>query len=98
MLGICLISCQDTVSSGKAPAVVQTNFEKMYPGENDPDWSVDKNGNYEAHFKKDGERYRADYRPDGTWVETESSIKKSDLPKAVKKVLKYSSYLASIIR
>jgi len=71
------------VVKGQAPEAVKSNFKKMYPNENDPDWHLDKNGNYEAHFKKGGEKYRADYLPDGTWYETESNIKKKHLPEAV---------------
>lgn len=72
----------------KVPKVVQKNFETMYPGEEDPNWQLDKNGNYEAKFKKGGIHYRADYTPKGMWVETEQNIKKKALPKAIKKRLK----------
>lgn len=71
----------------KAPKAVQTSFEQKYPGENDPDWHTDKNGFYESHFKIKGKHYRADFRKNGQWVETERNIKKEDLPKAVKQVL-----------
>ena len=74
-----------------APREVQIAFEKKYPGENDPDWHKDSNGNFESHFKKDGKSYRADFSPDGNWIETERSIKKDDLPKAVKNTIE-SSY------
>lgn len=82
LLTSCVIKSQN-----EAPEAVQANFEKMYPGENDPDWHIDKNGNYESKFKKKGIHYRADYRPDGTWIETEQNIKKKELPKAIKKRL-----------
>lgn len=72
----------------QAPKAVQSAFENKYPGENDPDWEKDSNGNYEAHFKQKGEKYRADFSPNGQWIETESSISKGDLPKAIKTVIK----------
>lgn len=82
------LSCGQVVTSQETPAAVQANFEKMYPGENDPDWHVDSHGFYEAHFKQKGIHYRADYNKDGSWVETETNIKKKDLPQAIRDVIK----------
>jgi uncharacterized alpha/beta hydrolase family protein len=78
----------------KTPEAVEQAFQKKYPGENDPDWELDSNGNYEAHFKKKGEKYRADFKPDGAWVETENSIKKKNLPEIIKNIIKkdYAEY------
>lgn len=92
-------SCQnnsdkkDTTSS-KTPDVVVLAFQKKYPEEKNPDWEIDAHGNYEAHFKKKGEKYRADFRPNGTWVETENSIKKKNLPRVIIAIIKkdYSQY------
>jgi len=88
-----IVSCEN-VTSAQTPDAVKKAFQKKYPNENDPDWHLDKNGNYEAKFKKDGEHFRADYRPDGSWFETESNIKKKDLPKAVRDKIKaeYDDY------
>lgn len=80
-------NCQNTVNA-QAPDAVKETFQNMYPGENDPDWEKDSNGNYESHFKIDGVKYRADFSPDGKWIETETSIDKDDLPKAIKEVIK----------
>ncbi len=77
-------ACQDI---GKVPEVVKTAFQSKYPGEKDQDWHVDRNGNYEAHFKKDGDKYRVDFSPAGDWIETERSIKKKDLPGPVKETI-----------
>lgn len=66
------------------PEAVKTSFQQKYPGENDPDWHTDDNGNFESSFKKDGKSYRADFTPEGKWVETERSVDLEDLPKAVK--------------
>ena len=92
-------SCQNNEEkkknkNNKAPEAVELAFQTKYPGENDPDWELDANGNYEAHFKKKGEKYRADFKPDGTWVETENSIKKKNLPEIIKNIIKkeYSDY------
>lgn len=79
-------------NSTTVPKAVENSFKAKYPGENDPDWEKDSNGYWEASFKKKGERYRADFNVDGTWIETENSIKYKNLPKAIRKVVekKYS--------
>ncbi|GAA3515591.1 hypothetical protein GCM10022393_31920 [Aquimarina addita] len=69
----------------KAPKSVKKSFQSKYPGENDPDWHQDKNGYYEANFKKKGIHYRADFDSSGQWIETESSIKEEDLPEVIRK-------------
>ncbi|GMN04689.1 hypothetical protein MTsPCn5_00770 [Croceitalea sp. MTPC5] len=73
--------------NGQTPKEVKETFEKMYPNENDPDWHIDKNGNYESNFKIDGIKYRADYNPDGTWIETETSISEKELPFTIRERL-----------
>ncbi|WP_245833616.1 PepSY-like domain-containing protein [Nonlabens spongiae] len=78
-------SCQD---KGKVPQSVLKTFQEMYPNEDDPDFKQDAHGYWEAHFKKDGEKYRADFLADGSWRETENSIKEKNLPKAVKAAIK----------
>lgn len=83
-----LVGCQQQLKSQAAPQAVKDNFNKMYPGEDDPNWHVDAHGYYEAHFKQNGIKYRADYYKDGRWYETETSIKVKDLPKAIRKVIK----------
>ncbi len=85
--------CQ-SADSRKVPERVSKAFIEKYPGENKPEWRRDRNGNFESHFKKDGTKYRADFTPAGNWIETERSIKKDDLPHAVKKQLKklYDGY------
>lgn len=77
-----------------APEAVKQSFKAKYPGEIDPDWGKDANGNYESHFKMDGTKYRADFSPNGSWIETETNIDKKDLPDAIQAKIKsdYSDY------
>ncbi|MBV7268108.1 PepSY-like domain-containing protein [Winogradskyella luteola] len=87
---ICIVlvfACNKSIKA-QAPEAVKTTFKAKYPGENDPDWHKDDQGYYEAHFKIDGVKYRADFNADGSWVETETSIDEDDLPEAIKKVIK----------
>lgn len=69
------------------PEVVLRAFEQKYAGASKVQWERDKNDYYEAHFELKGERYRADFESSGKWIETEQSIKKKHLPKAIKKVI-----------
>ncbi|QYA26464.1 hypothetical protein G3I01_13460 [Gramella sp. MT6] len=89
LLTVGLLSCQEKKDTKKekneVPEVVQRTFQNKYPVENDPDWEKDDHGNWESHFKIDGEKYRADFNADGSWIETENSIKKENLPDAIKK-------------
>ncbi|OUS10839.1 hypothetical protein A9Q93_12415 [Nonlabens dokdonensis] len=80
-------SCQN-IKNSKAPKAVVDAFTAKYPNEHDPDFEQDAHGYWEAHFKKNGEKYRADFYEDGTWRETENSIKYKELPKAVKQAIK----------
>jgi len=66
------------------PEAVHQSFSQKYPGVGSVQWGIDKNGYYEAHFKWEGVKLRADFTVDGNWVETESSILFNDLPEAVK--------------
>ena len=88
-----LIGCSNS-TKGQVPEEVKTTFKAKYPGETDPDWHKDKNGNFESHFKIDGKHYRADFSPTGNWIETERSIDEKDLPEVVKEAikLKYKKY------
>ena len=86
-------SCQ-TKAQERTPEVVKQSFKAKYPEENDSNWHMDKNGNFETHFKKGDDNFRADFAPDGKWIETEESIKKKKLPKPVFSKLEadYSDY------
>lgn len=88
ILSFFAIVCFFTSCRSQVPRSVEEAFEQHYPDENDPDWRTDRNGNFEAHFKEEGEHYRADFAPDGKWIETERSIKKKDLPKVVREILR----------
>ena len=79
--------CQSKAES-QTPKAVKKAFQTKYPGETDPDWEIDSNGNYESHFKIKGVKYRADFSPSGHWIETETSIDKKDLPKPIREAIK----------
>jgi len=84
LVSVCVLSsCHAQVLD-----VVKEGFAEKYPGEKHTKWKTDRNGNFETHFKKDGKEYRADFSPQGEWIETERSIKKKELPELVLQKLK----------
>jgi uncharacterized protein YxeA len=91
---IFLLLSSNNSALGQTPEAVKIAFQKKYPNENDPDWKIDKNKNFESSFKKHGKHYRADFSPQGYWIETERNIKKKDLPEAVRDKIKrdYDDY------
>ncbi len=86
-IGSCQENKKENADKSTVPEAVKMTFQNKCPGENDPDWKQDEHGYWESHFKIDGEKYRADFNADGSWVETENSIKKDELPEAVKMVI-----------
>lgn len=69
---------------GQVPESVEQEFEKRYPDVNLSKWELDSTGSWEAHFEKEGVKYRADFKPNGIWVETEHSLEFEQLPSDVK--------------
>ncbi|MBI1226702.1 MAG: hypothetical protein GC192_15820 [Bacteroidetes bacterium] len=84
VLAYLLTSCQ----LADPPKKVLKAFENKYPKAEKVSWNIDRNGRHEADFTLDGTKYRADFDADGTWVETETSVKWDDLPKATKSAFK----------
>lgn len=83
---ICLKGFSQKLKESEVPSAVKASFEKIYPGIS-AKWEKEK-GNYEAEFKKDGKSMSTLIEPSGTMLETEISIKESELPAAAKSYLK----------
>jgi Putative beta-lactamase-inhibitor-like, PepSY-like len=81
-VGILSTSC----AQGKktAPAAVQTAFKAKFPTVQKAKWEMEHEGEWEAEFKSGGKGMSANYKADGTWLETETELKQADLPQAVK--------------
>ncbi len=78
------------------PEVVVKAFKAKYPNEKVPEFKTDAHGYWEAHFKKKGEKYRADFNENGTWRETENSIKVSELPEPIQSKINSTYFLYTI--
>jgi hypothetical protein len=85
-LSLSVVACGEKAENGEA--AYETAFATKYANAKDVDWRMDDNGYHEAHFKIDGDKYRADYDDDGNWRETERSMDYDDLPDAVKETIK----------
>ena len=68
-------------------SAARTTFQEKYPAAESVEWNEDDHGYHEADFRMDGEKYRADFNADGSWVETENTIKYKNLPDAIQKAI-----------
>ena len=64
------------------PSAKQT-FTQKFPDAKDVKWEKEDDGSIEAEFKSGKSKYSATFDQAGKWLETESEIKKSELPGAV---------------
>lgn len=69
------------LQEGQVPQEVKSAQEKRFPGIK-VKWSKEEK-DFEAEFTKDGKKMSTVFGANGTWKETETNIKVSDLPKAV---------------
>jgi len=76
-----LKSFSQKIKESEVPAAVETSFGKLFSGST-AKWEKE-NGNFEAGFKKEGKTMSATFQPDGTFLESETNIKQSELPPAV---------------
>jgi len=72
------------INSSDVPSKVKDSFNKLFSGTK-AKWEKE-NGNYEANFQQQGKRLSSTFKPDGTYLETETAINTSALPG---EVLKY---------
>ncbi|HEV3252035.1 MAG TPA: PepSY-like domain-containing protein [Puia sp.] len=75
------------LDAAKVPGPVKESFAKQFPGITGAKWELE-DGNYEAGFKKGDKSMAATFKPDGTFTESEVTIKVSALPASVSNYLK----------
>ena len=69
--------------SVKVPEAVTKAFSYKFPNATDVKWGKENSKEYEAEFKLNNTDVSANFRSDGDWVETETTISASDLPPVV---------------
>ena len=77
------------------PAVIKA-FNNKYPGALNVKWGKESAKEYEAEFKLNGNNVSANFGTDGSWVETETAIKVTELPEAVVAAIK-KNYPGAVI-
>ena len=79
---ISLMGFSQKITPDKVPAPVKEAFAKKFPGATDVKYEMEKK-DYEINFKDKGVEMSANFDATGKWLETETEIKVSDLPKEV---------------
>lgn len=69
------------------PEAVKKTFAAQFPNATKVEWGLEKPGEFEAEFKLNKAEMSANFDEKGTLLETESEIKESELPQAVKATL-----------
>jgi hypothetical protein len=81
-----------------APPAVQSAFAAKFPNTQNVKWEKEKNNTeYEANFTLKGVKTSANFTTDGKWVETETTIKVSELPAKVVATIKAKHTGAEIV-
>lgn len=84
VLSIGIISTSCAQGKKAAPAAVTAAFKAQFPTVQKAKWDMEEEGEWEAEFKSGGKEMSANYKADGTWLETETELKEAGLPQAVK--------------
>ncbi|MEI7983369.1 MAG: PepSY-like domain-containing protein [Bacteroidota bacterium] len=70
------------ITPDKVPAAVKQAFSKKFPAATDVKYEMEKQ-DFEVTFKDKGAEMSANFDTTGKWLETETEIKETDLPKEV---------------
>lgn len=68
------------IDASKVPGSVKNTFSKSFPGIAAVKWEKEK-GNYEANFSRNDQKMSALFDANGAWLETETAMKTTELPK-----------------
>ena len=79
---ISLMGYSQKITPDKVPAPVKQAFAKKFPAATDVKYEMEKK-DFEINFKDKGVEMSANFEVTGKWLETETEIKQSDLPKEV---------------
>ncbi len=79
---ISLMGYSQKITPDKVPAPVKQAFAKKFPTATDIKYEMEKK-DYEINFKDKGVEMSANFDATGKWLETETEMKESDLPKEV---------------
>lgn len=94
MIVLALLLANLACAQVEAPKAVQDAFKAKFTNAKSVEWEMEEEGEYEANFKVNKVEMSANFKSDGSWLETETEIKEKNLPEAVKATLKakYDGY------
>jgi hypothetical protein len=72
-----------SLPADQVPAAVRAACQKKFPGVDKVEWKLKSDKNYEAEFRLKDAEVAAKFDDTGNWLETETAIEPSALPKAV---------------
>jgi hypothetical protein len=81
---LCLAAPAQVLTADQVPAAVKQAFQARFPAVKAAGWKVKSDKNYEAEFTVKGTEIAAKFDSAGKWLETESAISRSQVPKAVR--------------
>ena len=87
-IGIFAMATMGCSQKINVPPAVTKAFNSKYPGATNVKWGKESAKEYEAEFKLSGNNVSANFGTDGSWVETETVMKVTDLPAAVVATIK----------
>src|SRR6478735_2122107 len=85
LLAVFMFGCADAqkLKDNDIPPPVKQTFTQKFPNVKNVTWDKEDDASIEAEFKIGKTKYSATFDQAGKWLETESEIKKSELPETV---------------
>ena len=84
ILVITFLSLIQAFTQTSVPQAVASAFQAKFPSTQPVQWEEEDKGIYEADFKLNKHKTSASFDASGTWLSTETEIKKNALPDAVR--------------
>jgi len=75
------------IANDKVPPAVLSSFKAKFPTATKAKWEMESKTEFEVNFRLDGKEVSANFALSGQWLETETEIKVSNLPAAIRSVL-----------
>lgn len=83
--------------AGKVPEIVKKAFNQKFKGATHVQWEKENTNEWEANFEFQGHKMSANYTNNGEWLETETTLSVSELPKEITDAVK-KKYPKAIIK
>ena len=88
---VALLSTSLLSFAGAPPKAVQKAFKEKFPSAIEVNWTKENATEWEAEFSMDNTKVSANFKNDGSWVETETAIATTELPATVTTAIRKQS-------